>query len=329
MLFSYYGGDFYENGTANVYINFLKGDISFDEENNLLGTGFLTCLDFCAEPVATEDTDHLHLADFAGTYTLGSDYAAGQVSVDDSYIYQAENGESVYETEVFEELTMVISASDKGVKVTVTATVDGKEFNLEYEGSDYIISSTEETLGSNIPADVKLDNIAGASVVNYGDLFETGTVDTWAISLGDNKYDFDTDFGYGQSMFIFLNAAPGSEELPEGHYAEFVDLYTAEELNAGSLIGGISLYGMYMGCFYFYTGLSIEGSLVDGYVDVSKKGENYLISGELQDAYGKKVTFSYEGDLMYYELVEEYSALSTKSAGFSKYAKKSPLSFKK
>ncbi|MGN1226931.1 MAG: hypothetical protein ACI4TL_06825, partial [Candidatus Cryptobacteroides sp.] len=321
--------DWYENGTDNVYISFYSGNIGYDEEGNLVGTGLSAVIDFCAEPVTTDDTDHLHLADFAGTYTLGSDYAAGQVSVDDSYIYHVVNGESVYESDVFEELTMVISPSDKGVKVTVTAKVDGKDLNINYEGPDYVISAADGTLGSNIPADVKFDGIVGASVINFGDFFETGAVDTWAISLGDSQYDFDTDFGFGESMFIYLNAASGSEELPEGHYAEFIDFDTAEEVNAGSLIGGISLYGMYMGCFYFNTGLSIEGSLVDGYVDVTKKGENYLISGELEDAYGKKVTFSYEGDLMYYELVEEYSTLSTKSASFSKYAKKSPLSFKK
>lgn len=331
MLFSYYGGDWYENGTANVYINFVKGDIASDEEGNLSGTGFVALLDFCAEPVTTEDTDHLHLADFAGTYTLGSDYAAGQLSVEDSYVSAVENDVVKYEEASFDEATLVISPSDKGVKVSVTATISGEPFSFEYEGIDYIISTAEESLYSNIPADLSFDSAVGAAVTNYGDLMEDGATETWVISLGDKNYDFNTDFGYGQSMFLYLNAAPGSEVLPTGHYEGFVNLLEATESTVGSLFSGFTLYGMYFGCWYLHTSKNIEGSLVDGYVDVEKKGEGYKISGELQDAYGKKVTFSYEGDLMYYELVEEeaYSTRSAKGLNLANYSKKSPFSFKK
>lgn len=331
MLFSYYGGDWYENGTANVYINFVKGDIASDEEGNLSGTGFVALLDFCAEPVTTEDTDHLHLADFAGTYTLGSDYAAGQLSVEDSYVSAVENDVVKYEEASFDEATLVISPSDKGVKVSFTATIGGEPFSFEYEGIDYIISTAEESLYSNIPADLSFDSAVGAAVTNYGDLMEDGATETWVISLGDKNYDFNTDFGYGQSMFLYLNAAPGSEVLPTGHYEGFVNLLEATESTVGSLFSGFTLYGMYFGCWYLHTSKNIEGSLVDGYVDVEQKGEGYKISGELQDAYGKKVTFSYEGDLMYYELVEEeaYSTRSAKGLNLANYSKKSPFSFKK
>ena len=333
MLFSYYTGDFYENGTANVYINFLKGDITSDEEGNLYGTGFVTCLDFCASPVTTEDTDHLHLADFAGTYTLGSDNAAGQISgdVDDSYVYVLENGEPKYDTKVYDEVTLVISPSDKGVKVSVNATVGGEPFSFTYEGTDYIVSQAEESLSSNIPEDLNFDSAVGAAVVNLGDMIEDGTTNTWVIILGDKDYDFYSDFGYGQSMLLYLNTAPGSEVLPTDHYEGFINPFEAEELTVGSLFSGFIDYGQYFGCWYLHTSKNIEGTFVDGYVDVEQKGEVYKISGELLDAYGKKVTFSYEGDLMYYEFVEEeaYSTRSSKESGFSKYAKKNPFSCKK
>ena len=73
-------------------------------------------------------------------------------------------------------------------------------------------------------------------------------------------------------------------------------------------------WGTYIGSYYFHYTEQIEARIVDGDVTVDKTGDTYEINGVLKDGNGKKVSFSYTGELLYGELAENYSLTPGRAA---------------
>lgn len=347
MFFGYYLGDYNEAGTDNVIINLMKGEISYDDDDNYIGNGEICSLDINIEALAEQyDKDHATLP--CGTYTVDTEgtYAAGTINAEDSYVLKVVDDVVLMDEIAVKSGTVTISevlsksaapaAKISTRKISVDLVLsDDTPYSFEYEGYAALSNSTEESLFTNLVADVTVGDLCVASMGNMGNLDDTGKTETWVISLGDKYYDIETDYGYGESMFLYLNLEPGLEALPSGHFDKFVDLYDENltELEPNTLVCGITFYGMYAGCWYTCPARTLESSMVGGSLDIESSDENsdgifeYKISGSLEDAYGVKVNFSYTGEIekMVYD-TEEYSL---KSASSNKlYGRKSPVRMK-
>jgi hypothetical protein len=204
-----------------------------------------------------------------------------------------------------------------GYKYVLDLTIeDGEKLHIEYVGPAKLINSSDEGgLCSNLDRDVNVPELTQASMFCVGDILEDGATETWVISIGDEHYDLLTDYGPGYSMLLYFNLEPGLSGVPAGTYSDFIDPLTAVEMVPNTMLGGLSMYGMYMGCFYMCPALTEEAALSSGSVTVAVDGNIYTITGTLYDGYENKVTFSYEGEVekMVYE---PYSVKSTsKSKG--------------
>ena len=304
----YYYGDYYEIGNGNAGVNFIEGSIGVDENDEYVGTGTILCLDM--NFTLPEDPDHAEVP--AGTYTMDVEETAapGTWSASESYIIKVVDGEAVYDYAEFTDGTVTISKVEAGYKYEISLTVDnGDTFEMVYEGPAKLKNSTEEGKFSNLTDDVKVPELTQASMFCVGDLMEDGETETWAISIGDKHYDLLTDYGPGYSMLLYLNLEPGLSAVPAGTYTEFIDLYTAESFEQNTLLCGLSMWGMYLGCFYMCPALTEEAALCKGSVTIDVDGDIYTITGKLYDGFDNEVEFSYEGE-MELMIYEEYAVRS-------------------
>lgn len=308
----YYYGDYYEVGNGNAGANFIEGSLGVDEYDEYVGTGTIVCLDL--NFALPDDPDHALIP--AGTYVMdeAGTAEAGTWGLDESYIIKVVDGEAVYDYAGFTDGTITITETESGYKYVLDLTIDGGDkLSMEYEGPAKLKNSTEEGKFSNLSSDVKVSGLTQASMFCLGDLMEDGQSETWAISIGDKHYDLLTDYGPGYSMLLYINLEPGMSAVPAGTYSEFIDVNYAESYEVNTLIGGISMWGMYMGCFYMCPALTEEAALCKGSVTIDVTDDVYTITGTLYDGFDNAVSFEYEGEveLMVYE---EYAVRSA-SAG--------------
>lgn len=307
MIEAYYVGDYYETGeSANLLLNFVSGNVDLNEdETAFVGTGQVLCLDLnVALPASVEEADHLSLP--AGTYTVADDkYAPFTLNVEESYLVKVENDVVLADQEAFKSGTVTIEKTSKGAKVVFSGELkSGTAFSYEYEGVDRVMSHADDSKYSNLDKDVEVKNLVAATYSSLGDVVGDGKTETWVISLGDKYYDFEEEYGNGESILLFLNVKPGTKEIPEGKVTEFADLNFTEVLEPNTFVAGYFMWGTYGGNWYKCPAYAYEAALVGGEVEFVK-GENntYSITGTLLDAYGKKVSFSYTGEVkqMVYE----------------------------
>lgn len=265
-----------------------------------------------------EDADHVILA--PGTYTLDDgSYAVGTWNTGEemSYYLEVKDGVVLHDYAPIVDGTLVITPDNGGLKFTFEGSLeDNTAVNLTAVAEGRLIGRTENTLYSNMDKDVKLTTLVQGNYFNFGDLMGDGKTETFAICLADKNYDLDADAGLGDYVYIYINVEPGTETLPSGTYNAWVDYLTTEEMNPGELVQGALFWGLlYTGSWYFCPVRGYEVAFVDGHVDVEALGEDkYRVEGELLDAYGKTVTFSYNGDLPKLESEEdEAELLSVKS----------------
>lgn len=312
----YYYGDYYMTGQGNASVNFIEGSLAFDDwEGEYVGTGVVVCIDLNIE--LQDDPDHAVVP--VGTYEADSDgtYAKGTWGLEESYILKVVNNEVIYDFAAFTAGTVTVTEDPAGYKYILDLTIeDGEKLHIEYVGPAKLINSTDEGgLCSNLDRDVNVPELTQASMFCVGDILEDGSTETWVISIGDEHYDLLTDYGPGYSILLYFNLEPGLSGVPAGTYSDFIDPLTAVEMIPDTMLGGLSMYGMYMGCFYMCPALTEEAALSSGSVTVAVEEEVYTITGTLYDGYENKVTFSYEGEVekMVYE---PYSVKSTsKSKG--------------
>lgn len=340
MFYGYYAGDYNEVGTDNIYFSLLTGELEYNEDTEAYyGNAELCCIDFNIEAITSQyDKDHAVLP--CGTYTVnGSDYAAGTINADDSYVIKVVNDVVEIDEVTVKSGTVTISeassASSSKRKISIDIVLsDDTPYSFEYEGYAVLSNTCTDSKLTNLFDDVNVTSLCCASMANMGNLDGSETTETWVFSIGDKYYDLTTDYGPGESILLYVNLEPGLDAVPAGHFDTFANLMDEdfEGFQPNTLISGITFYGLYMGCWYTCPARTQEASLAAGTVDITP-GENngdgvynYTISGNLTDAYGKEVKFSYSGpvEMMYYE-VESYSL---KSSSNMIHSRKAPVRIK-
>lgn len=299
---SYYVGDYYETETsANVFMNFISGNVDLNEaQTDYIGDGQILCLDVnIALPASVEEADHLTIP--AGTYNVNDDdtYAPLTWNPSESYLVKVENDVVLIDEMEFKSGTIVVEKTEKGSKIVFKGVLkNDTEFSYEYEGVDRLMNHADDSKYSNLDKNIEVGNLTGATYSSLGDVVGDGKTETWVISMADQYYDFKSDYGNGESVMLYLNVAKGATEIPEGKITEFADLNVTESLEPNTFVAGLFMYGMYGGCWYKCPANAYEAAIMGGEVEIKKvDGTKYSISGTLREAYGKTVTFSYEGEV--------------------------------
>lgn len=308
---AYYGGDYYEMGTGNLWINFSQGDFTieydeYDEVSGYTGTGSVVCIDL--NQALAADPDQVSLV--AGTYSvdLTESFAEGTVNGAESYVLNIEDGQATQQTFAAGSVTI----TDLGDKIYTVdcdlTTSEGETFVVAYTILCRPINRSGEGVMSNLDKDVEVNDLSQALLLYEGDLYESGESDLYIVVLGADDFDLNTNYGLGNSLMLYLNVKLGSSTgIPSGSYDQFVDIETAESLPAGSCLSGLFYYGTYMGCWYMNPGNQYEARLCEGAVEVENNGGSYTIRGELKTGDNRKVTFSYAGTPMFVDDAASFS----------------------
>lgn len=305
MVEAYYVGDYYESGTGNGWINFINGDLVLDEETGeYSGNGMLLCMDI--NMALPSDPDFARLEE--GTYTICTDetYSAKTWNASESYITLRKNNITELDGGITGG-TFTVKQIEGGYDIVFDLDVNGEKFRHEFTGKISFINHSDEGAQSNLESDVTASGLTQGAMIYMGDIAMAEVADTYMVVLADDDYDLESNFGTGKSILLYLNVPMGNDyELPAGRYKDFVSL---EETEAPAWTGlqGMYYWGTYIGSYYFHYTEQIEARIVDGDVTVDKTGDTYEINGVLKDGNGKKVSFSYTGELLHGELVENYS----------------------
>lgn len=308
---AYYGGDYYEAGTGNLWINLSQGDFTieydeYDEITGYTGTGSVVCIDL--NQALASDPDRVSLA--AGTYpvVLSEEFAEGTVNGAESYILNVVDGEASEYS--FTEGSVTIT--DLGERIyTISCDLkcsNGADFTVDYTVLCRPINRSGEGIMSNLDKDVAVEDLTQALFLYEGDLYETGESDLYVVILGADDFDLNTNYGLGNSLMLYLNVEPGSSTgIPSGKDDRFVDIETAESLPAGSCLTGLYYYGTYMGCWYLNYGNQYEARLCEGGVEVENNGASYKLRGEMKTGDGRTVAFSYSGTPIFVDDASSFS----------------------
>ncbi len=306
---SFYVGDYNDAGTGNLILNISEGKVDENEDQTaFIGNGQIVCLDLnITLPSTVAEADKLHLE--AGTYTVADDtYAAGTWNVGESYVVKVEDDKVIYSQVNFTDGTVVIEKTQSGAKVTVEGTLDGGDkFSYVAEGVDRVCSHASDSKFSNLDTDIKLANPIKASCSSLGDIVGDDKTQTVVLVLADKYYDFESDFGNGESLMFYINVAPGDLTVPVGKFTKTLNLDETEELEVNTMVAGFYMWGSYAGNWYMCPAYGYEAALTAGELEVVKNeveegaAQSYTITGDLTDAYGKHVTFSYSGEVVMME----------------------------
>ena len=143
----------------------------------------------------------------------------------------------------FKSGTIVVEKTEKGSKIVFNGVLkNDTEFSYEYEGVDRLMNHADDSKYSNLDKNIEVGNLAGASYSSSGDVVGDGKPETWVISLADKYYDFEKDYGNGESVMLYLNVANGATEIPEGKITEFADLNVTEDLETNTFLAGPFMY---------------------------------------------------------------------------------------
>lgn len=293
---AYYAGDYYDAGSGNCWINFIKGDITVDDDGNAHGNGMILCIDL--NITLADNPDFAALDE--GTYEITGDRLVPSMNGEgDSYCIISENGKTSGGSITGGTVEIKKGSSEYTYEtVCELQTEDGSKVSLSYTGLISLINHSGSGQMSNLREDVTLTTLTQGSQTYFGDLFELGESELYMIVLADSNYDLETNFGTGENIVLYFNVPVGSENgLPAGTYEGMLDLNTASSAPVGTCLGGLYDYGTYMGCWYFNLGKQIEASFKDGKFTVEKDGDNYRIKGSGTDGHGNEVTIDYEGQL--------------------------------
>lgn len=296
---AFYGGDYNEAGTGNLWLNISQGDFSieyddFDEITGYVGNGSVVTIDL--NQALAANPDQVSLA--AGTYSvdLTESFAEGTVNGTESYVMRVVDGQVSQQAFVSGSVTI----TDHGEKIYTVAcdltTSEGEAFTESYTILCRPFNRSGEGIMSNLDKDVEVDDLTQALFLYEGDLYETGESDLYIVILGADDFDLNTNYGLGNSLMLYFNVEPGSSTgIPSGTYDQFVDIETAESLPVGSCLTGLYYYGTYLGCWYMNTGNQYEARLCEGAIEVENNGGSYTIRGELKTGDDRTVAFTYAG----------------------------------
>lgn len=278
---AYYTGDFYGTGLGNGWINFTLED------------GTVVCVDLNFTKADNPDFQTIP----EGTYTADQDGTHSGFTFNtegDSYVFRNDSNSPITDG------TMEVAATAEGYSVKCSFVYGEGNIDFTYSGVIRLINHSDEGQWSNLEGDIAVDGLVQGAQILLGDIFESGESIQYAIILAQEDYDLQTNYGQGKAIVLYVNAPnDATGGVPDGTFGEFIDLNTATEAPAGTAIAGTYFYGTYYGCWYFDAGNQNEASLKAGSFTVEQDGSSgtYNVSGTLEDGYGNKVQFSYNGTL--------------------------------
>lgn len=290
----YYKGDIYENGTGNLWINFISKDLVWNDfEEDYTGNGAIVCLDF--NTIIAENPDMAKLAD--GDYTAADTHELYTLNIDgDSYVttYSAAGG-------VPKEVTAgTVSVKTEGGYTVIDALLtleDDSEYEFKYVGKLLILNRTTEGQMSNLTGDVTLNNLTQGLVSYWGMTF-TETSDYYSVVIAGEDFDLEENFGNAPSIMLGLNVTPGaSTGIPSGTYT-IIDAMEADDYETGTALSGVyePTLGGFFGTLYFHYLEGFEAAIKTGTIQVVNNGNNnYTITLDLKDGYGHSIKGSYSG----------------------------------
>lgn len=280
---SFYGTDYSE---ANNYSLVLYTDMTTDDDGYFNSKGSAVQID-----LYTEDTVLT-----AGKYTLSAGtYEAGTFDVEytiwveiddngDQTAYGIQSGtvtlavnNGVYTIDI--QLTDSLGNARTGKFEGELGIYDERENPYEYEPT----TPTELTIAA--PAD-------SIDILNYGDIYETGTDNMTLLLWDDNA---------AVSLELFTEA--GATSLPTGTYT------FAEDGSAMTLLPGELVYGLFPSGSYASTEDAVYW-LSEGELNINKTDDGYTIAGTLKSHFGSTITINYTGkaDVQIYDEGEESEA---------------------
>lgn len=297
MVEGYYKGDIYDNGTGNLWINFMSRDLQWDDfEEDYTGTGDIVCIDF--NTTLADNPDFAKLAD--GEYTAADTHAEFTINVDDGDSFVVK-----YINSVSTEYTVTggsVSVSTSGEYTVIDAMLtldDNTVYELSYVGRISFINRTGEGNMSNLTGDVTVSDLTQGVAMYFGETF-TETSDLYMVVLAGDDYDLYENYGNAPSVWLGLNVTPGSSDgIPSGTYT-LINAMEADDYDVWTALSGVyeASLGGFFGTWYFHTLATHEAAMQTGTVDVVNNGDDtYRISFELKDGYGNSVKGSYNGEL--------------------------------
>lgn len=291
---AYYGGDIFENGTGNLWVNFISKDLVWDDfEEAYTGTGKIICLDF--NTTLAENPDFATLVD--GTYKAADTYEEFTLNVGDEESYVVTYTNSVAkEANIVSGTVAVSTVNGKKQIVTDLTLDDGSKLEMTYIGIISAINRTGEGNMSNLTGDVTVGGLTQGVAMYFGETF-TETSDYVALILAGDNYDMEENYGDSPAVNIGLNVTPGSNDIPSGTYT-IINAMEADDYDVNTALSGVydPTLGGYFGTWYYATLDGFEASMASGTVTVVNNGDGtYSITFDLKDGYGHSVKGSYSG----------------------------------
>lgn len=290
----YYKGDIYENGTGNLWINFISKDLVWDDfEEDYTGNGAIICLDFNTD--LAENPDFAKLSD--GEYTADDTHAIYTLNIDgDSYV-TTYSGSGAAPKEVTAGNVKVSTDGEYTVIDALLTLEDNTEYEFRYVGKLHITNRTTEGQMSNLTGNVTLNDLTQGLISYWGQTF-TETSDYCSVVLAGADFDLEENFGNAPSIMIGLNVTPGSSTgIPSGTYT-IIDAMEADDYETGTALSGVyePTLGGFFGTIYFHTLEGIEAAVKSGTIEVKNNGnDNYTFTIDLKDGYGHTIKGSYTG----------------------------------
>ncbi|MBE6202498.1 MAG: hypothetical protein E7135_02425 [Rikenellaceae bacterium] len=281
-LQGYYYGDQYSPGVGNYYV--YLSDLGLDEEGSAYAGGTYYRLDLYGPlfegdgevslPVGTYNFD---ANDTMVEWTIGNYYSAYIVFDENGYCTTGETGAP------YTAATLVVTESG----LTFTATINGEEHTVSYEGKGEFVDYTAEAGPAEFTANY-------AYAVYYGDQYSEGTA--------DNFFFFLSDLGLDEEGYEVANGQYFRFDL----YSELVDTTNGITLPDGTYTLDVNdscapgTFGYYYSLYY----------AVDEY-GYDYSAAYYITSGTLTKA-GNKITaevtaggntynIEYEGDITIFD----------------------------
>lgn len=281
---SFYGTDYTETNNFSVV---LYTDMTYDEEGYFTSKGSAVQLD-----IFTPDTV---LA--AGTYTYSRDtYEAGTFDGGDytKWYEFDDNGDQTAYGIQSGTVTLAVNNGVYTIDIQLTDSL-GNARTGKFEGELGIYDERENPYEYEPTTPTELTIAAPADsidILNYGDIYETGTDNMTLLLWDDNA---------AVSLELFTEA--GATSLPTGTYT------FAEDGSAMTLLPGELAYGLFPSGSYASTEDAVYW-LSEGELNINKTDDDYTITGTLKSHFGSTITINYTGkaDVQIYDEGEESEA---------------------
>ncbi len=297
----YYKGDYYDNGSGNVFVGLTENSLVFDEdEEDYTGDGKVIVIDF--NTVLAQNPDFATISE--GDYVAAETNAEGTINLDSESYITFYSGTTSQMLDVTEGQIKVTPYGDGIYALEGTLTTeDGTETEVKFVGKIPIYNRTDEGCMSNLTGNVEINTFSQGAAL-YGGMIFTESSDYYMVMIAEKDYNLDFGYGSGRALYLGLNVTPGSTDgIPSGTY-NLISIEEADDYDPFTALDGFYMpyYGGYYGAWYFHTYEGIEAAARTGSVTVTNKGNNiYTVTFDLKDGHGNSITGTYNGALDLYD----------------------------